>query len=60
MGDQRDERDYEKVGEIEGYQVYVSYDPEGPDREEAMALYREARESMLYRGLAEQEREQEK
>lgn len=59
MEDHREERAYEKLGEIEGYEIYVSYAAEGPDREEAMALYREARKNMLYRGLAEQE-EQEK
>lgn len=44
--------EYERVGTYEGYEVFVSYDREGPDREEAMALYKEAKNSVFYQCLA--------
>lgn len=44
--------DYEEIGVIEGYRVFVSYAREGPDREEAMALYQAAKNSVLYQNLA--------
>lgn len=46
------ENAYEEAGVIEGYRVYVSYAKEGPDREEAMALYQEAKNSLLFQNLA--------
>lgn len=46
------EEEYEEAGTLEGYQIYVSYAREGPDREEAMALYQEAKNSILYQSLA--------
>lgn len=45
--------EYEYQGVYEGYEVYVSYAQEGPTPEEAWALYQEACNHMIYRGLAE-------
>ena len=47
------EKDYEYQGNWEGYEVYMTYAGEGPDWEEAAALYREAVSDALYRHLAE-------
>ena len=47
--------EYERAGTFEGYEVFVSYDREGPDREEAMALYQEAKNSIRFQSLAAME-----
>lgn len=46
------ERNYENLGCLMGHPVNVSYAQEGPNLEEALALYREARGSLLYQNLA--------
>ena len=46
--------DYSYQGAWDGYEVYTSYAAEGPNREEALALYREALSDSLYLKLAEQ------
>lgn len=46
------QEDYEEIGVLEGYHVFVRYAREGPDREEAMALYQAARNSVFYQNLA--------
>lgn len=43
---------YEEVGMLLGYRVFVCYAQDGPDREEAMALYQEAKRNALLHNLA--------
>lgn len=50
--EQGEAEQYEEAGSFEGYQVFVRYAVEGPDREEAMALYREAKNSVSFQNLA--------
>ena len=49
---EKEKEQYKEVGWVEGYQVYVCYAKEGPDMEEAFALYQEARNSVLFQNLA--------
>ncbi len=45
--------EYQEVGWIDGFQVFVQYDNEGPDMEEAYALYQEAKNSVLFQSIAD-------
>lgn len=49
---------FQEVGWIDDYQVFVQYAEEGPDMEEAYALYQEAKNSVLFQSLADAEREE--
>jgi hypothetical protein len=44
--------EYEYKGCFDGYEVYVCYAQEGPDWEEAWAVFWEAANSILYQNLA--------
>ncbi len=44
--------EYQEIGWVDGYQVFVQYAKEGPDMEEAYALYQEAKNSVLFQNLA--------
>ncbi|MBO5484989.1 MAG: hypothetical protein J6K58_07025 [Lachnospiraceae bacterium] len=59
MEEERWKEDFEAAGMLNGYQIYVSYAKEGPDWEEAMALYQEAKNSVLYQNLAAMGKEEE-
>lgn len=48
--------EYELAGCWQGYRVYVCYAEEGPNWEEALALYQEARNSVLFQHLAAMEK----
>ena len=50
------EEEYQEVGWLDGYQVFVQYAKEGPDMEEAYALYQEAKNSVLFQSLATAEK----
>jgi hypothetical protein len=48
---EKDGNQYEYNTTMEGYDIYVRYAEEGPDREEALALFWEAQNSLLYQNL---------
>ncbi len=54
-GGETREEEYQDIGEMEGYRVYLRFEEEGPDVEEALALFYEAADSVLFQNLARPE-----
>lgn len=52
------EGDFQEIGWLDGFQVFVQYAKEGPDMEEAYALYQEAKNSVLFQSLAAAENDE--
>ncbi len=53
VGEWINTEEYEYIGTIQGYQVYVKYAKDGLTKEEAQALYEDGCRSVLYRSLCE-------